>query len=257
MDFQKIREHWDDQARKFGTSPKASWVDLLLYKEIRTVCRFIRDDSILLDAGCANGFSSIAIVKRRRGIIHGIDYSWEMICQARRALAIEPSSLQDRVTFSLADVRVLPFPNGSFDTVLSKRCITNLNTREFQDAALTGFYQVLKKGGTLLLSEPTLEGLARLNQVRMLFRLPKLSPPWHNLYLDEGHFQDFIRDQFRLLRVVDFSSTYYAGSRVIYPFLVRNDAKKIHHDSFLNKIFLLLPNFGDYGVQKLFVLQRC
>jgi len=256
VDIERIREHWDDQARKFGTQAQASWADLLLHKEIRTVCHYVPDRSVLLDAGCANGFSTIAVARSRTSMLHGIDYSREMIFQARKALATEPLSVQERITFSVGDVRKLPFCDDNFEIVLSKRCITNLNTRGFQDAALMEFHRILKRGGLLLLSEPTLDGLERLNQMRARFHLPELKAPWHNLYLDESRLLSVSRPYFELERVVNFSSTYYVGSRVLYPFLVGNNEKRIRHDFILNKIFLALPAVGPYGVQKLFVLRR-
>ena len=256
MDLQKIREHWDNQARKFGTLPKASWGDLLLFKEIATVCGFIRHGGILLDAGCANGFSSLEIARLAPVVVHGVDYSWEMIIQAQKALAEKHPGLQKKVTFALGDVRRLPFARGNFDFVLSKRCITNLNTREAQENALREFHRLLKTGGVLLLSEPTHQGLACLNRVRLRFGLPELKPPWHNLYLDEDYMLEIIKSRYKLIRVVNFSSTYYLGSRVVYPLIVGNNENMIRNDAFINKCFLHLPNFGAYGVQKLFVLER-
>ncbi len=57
----------------------------------------------------------------------------------------------DRVEVHTADMRTIPFPDGSFDTVLSMNAIHNIYSGPGRDAAIAEICRVLKPGGTALI----------------------------------------------------------------------------------------------------------
>jgi SAM-dependent methyltransferase len=255
--LQKIREYWEEQARKYGTSQAASWADLLVNREIEVLARYLADQpEAVLDVGCANGHTSLELIRRCPIHLVGIDYASTMISYANAARELLQDGYKARVKFVEGDVLKLDFEDDRFDKVVSKRCITNLDTWELQQRAILEIRRVLRPGGFFLLSEPTVQGLERLNRLRSLFGLEPLQAPWHNLYLDEERLLALIEPHFSLVKVENFSSSYYVISRVIYPLLVGGKKERLRHDAWLNKVGVRMPSVGNFGVQKLFVMAK-
>jgi ubiquinone/menaquinone biosynthesis C-methylase UbiE len=101
----------------------------------------------VLDVGCGTGTLVIAAAKKAKadGEVHGIDASPEMIELARRKAAKHHAS----ATFQVAPIEALPFPDDTFDVVLSTFMLHHLP----DDVKMAGFAQigrVLKPGGHLL-----------------------------------------------------------------------------------------------------------
>jgi tRNA (uracil-5-)-methyltransferase TRM9 len=80
--------------------------------------------------------------------LYGMDFSCEMIKLARRySHKFEfPASLQ------IADVRFLPYANGSFDWAISIATYHHLQAREDQLAAIKELRRVLKPGGEAMIT---------------------------------------------------------------------------------------------------------
>lgn len=101
----------------------------------------------VLDIGCGTG--GLAIVAARQvgagGRVHGIDPSPEMIDRARRKAA------RSRVNaaFEVAFAQEIPFPDASFDVVVSTLMLHHL-PRAGREEALREARRVLKPGGRLL-----------------------------------------------------------------------------------------------------------
>lgn len=253
--IQKIYQFWQDKAKIYKTSPEASWGDLLMNKEVDVIDQNLDDGDKVLDVGCANGYSSIELAKRKKINLTGIDYSPSMIRQANKAKSKLDTSIKKRLSFKVGNVLKLDFPDNTFDKVNSTRCLCNLRSWKDQSRAIKEMWRVLKPRRTLLISEPTIQGLASLNKIGKKFRLKPLKAPWHNLYLDEKKLIKFTKPYFQL-KINNFSSTYYLFSRVIYRWLMRDDATRLKRDSIFNKIGLRLPAVGDWGTQRLYILRK-
>lgn len=253
--IKKIQDFWEENARKYKTSPKASWGDLLMQREISTLREYLINGDKILDVGCANGYSTIGIVKNKDVKIVGVDYSEEMIKHANAAKRRLSPQIKKRLTFQVGNALSLKFMPSSFDKIISIRCFCNLATEENQKKALLEVWRILKPGGTFLLSEPTKQGLKKINGLRIKLALEPLKEPWHNLYLDEKKFTVFTKKYFKV-KVKNFSSSYYLISRFIYPSIIRLLGGKVAVESFVNKTAVKLPSVSDYGVQKLFILEK-
>ncbi len=252
---QKIYQFWQEQAKSYKITSDASWGDLLMQKEIEVIDTYLKDGDKVLDVGCANGYSSIAFAKRKRIKLLGIDYSRSMIKQANDAKAKLSSKIGKRITFRFGDVLNLTDQRNTFDKINSTRCLCNLTSWKDQKTAIKQLWHMLKPGGILLLSEPTIQGLKNLNELSIKFGLKPLSQPWHNLYIDEDKLKRFTKPYFKL-KINYFSSTYYLFSRVIYRCLMGDNVNKLKRNSIINKIGLRLPSFGKWGVQRLYVLKK-
>jgi arsenite methyltransferase len=108
----------------------------------------------VLDAGCGRGLALIACAKRLpSGRAIGIDL-WaakdlsrnhpEATCANARA-----EGVADRVEVMTGDITKLPFPDASFDAVVSMTVIHNIPSLEGRDQALRELARVLKPGGRI------------------------------------------------------------------------------------------------------------
>lgn len=258
--LEQIREYWIQQALAHGDSPAASWSDQMVIElEIRECLKHLSDGDRVLDVGCANGYSTVRFALEKRLDIRGVDYIPEMIAQARARLAELRPELHGTVEFDVGDITGLEEPAGAYDKVVVTRVLINLGEWDRQQTGLRECARVLKPGGRLLLSEATLQGWQKLNAFRREWGLPDLPMPPFNLYLDEKQVIEATSGTFRLLEISDFASSYYVGTRLLKPLLIQalgsqsDVADPLMH---WNRWFAQLPACGDYGTQKLFLLEK-
>jgi arsenite methyltransferase len=129
----------------------AVWADLLDRLELK-------GDERLLDIGCGRGAVLLMAAQRLpRGRAVGVDV-WSTKDQSgnaeqvtRRNAALE--GVADRVELRTADMRQLPFDDGSFDVVVSSLSIHNISGAGERAKALREAARVLKKGGKLAIAD--------------------------------------------------------------------------------------------------------
>jgi ubiquinone/menaquinone biosynthesis C-methylase UbiE len=101
----------------------------------------------VLDIGCGTG--SLAIAAKGRvgpsGSVHGLDASPEMVARARK----KAGRAGVDVAFTTGVVEALPFPDASFDAVLSTLMLHHL-PRAAREACAREIRRVLKPGGRVL-----------------------------------------------------------------------------------------------------------
>jgi ubiquinone/menaquinone biosynthesis C-methylase UbiE len=227
--------------------------------EIRALAGRLNDGDRVLDVGCANGHSTIQLASQKAIAIRGLDYLAEMIECARVSLQSLSLPIPGKVDFSVGSIMAIPEPSGTYDKVISIRVVTNLGEWSNQKIALRECVRVLKPGGLLLLSEPTVQGWSKLNDLRREWNLSDIPMPVFNTYLDEQQVIDFLAGDLELLELVNFASTYFVGTRVFKPLLAQILGGKIdpaNPNAEWNRWFATLPACGDYGTQKLFVFRK-
>lgn len=262
LDRDAIHAFWTEQARLHGSSPSASWSDVyVIEREIEEIGARLVDGERVLDVGCANGYSTVRFAASRKIAIRGLDYVPGMIEEARRRLAALEGELRGQVDFVVGDVTALEEPDGAYDRVVSTRVIINLSSWEQQVKGMREAARVLRPGGTLLLSEATVQGFRNMNAFRREWGLPDIPMPAFNRYLDQEQVRAALEDEMELLEVHDFSSSYYVGTRILKPLVAKalGEAAGVdvaRPDMHWNRFFSKLPPAGDYGVQRLFVLQK-
>jgi arsenite methyltransferase len=129
----------------------AVWAELLDRLELK-------GDERLLDVGCGRGAVLLMAAQRLpRGRAVGVDV-WSTTDQSgnaeqvtRRNAALE--GVADRIELHTADMRQLPFDDGSFDVVVSSLAIHNVPGAGERAKALREAARVLKQGGKLMIAD--------------------------------------------------------------------------------------------------------
>jgi ubiquinone/menaquinone biosynthesis C-methylase UbiE len=257
---EEIREYWTRQAQEHGQASSASWSDhRVIEMEIREIVQYLNDHDRVLDVGCANGYSSAQFARERKLRLRGLDYIPKMVEEARSRLPSIQDKLAGSLEFDVGDITQLNEPSNGYNKVVVVRVLINLGTWECQRTALRECIRVLEPGGSLLLSEATRQGWERLNQLRNEWGLDDIPMPPFNQYLDEEKLLSEIGSQMELLKISNFASTYYVGTRVLKPLLAKASNTPVdvaNPNAEWNRWFSQLPPAGDYGTQKLFVFRK-
>jgi arsenite methyltransferase len=116
-----------------------------------------RGDERVLDVGCGRGLFLVAAAKRldKGGRAVGVD-----LWQAEDLAGNSPDAtlanarlegVADRVEVRTGDARQLPFPDASFDTVVSSVALHNIYDEPGRRQAIVEIARVLKPGGQVLI----------------------------------------------------------------------------------------------------------
>lgn len=139
MDDQ-VKDFYNQNYKRFDTSRYSVWL------EVKKFFEKIPTEIKVLDAGCGNGKNMIYL--QNKGIsVKGIDFSEKLlqICRNKN-LDVEE-----------ADIRHLPFPDNSFDYVISIAVIHHLSKESDRHKAIKEMLRVCKPGGKVLFSTWALE----------------------------------------------------------------------------------------------------
>ena len=123
----------------------------------------LRGDERVLDMGCGRGAVLTAVAKRlTTGRATGIDL-WSAQDQSgnSRDVTLQNASLEgvrDRVDVETGDMRSLPFPEGSFDLVVSSLAIHNIRSNDARMQAVSEAWRVLRPGGRIALADIRVAG---------------------------------------------------------------------------------------------------
>ncbi|MEJ7679356.1 MAG: class I SAM-dependent methyltransferase [Segetibacter sp.] len=112
----------------------------------------------VLDIGTGKGLLMIGAAKRlTSGKSFGIDI-WNKTDLSNNTYEAamrnaELEDVKDKVEIKNADAQDLPFPDNSFDYILSNLCIHNINSKKGRETACHEIARVLKPGGIALISD--------------------------------------------------------------------------------------------------------
>jgi len=260
----KIRQYWEERARQKPGIQTATTDDVYLRElEIATFSDTIgqlnlSQPATLLDVGCGDGYSTLAIAKQLTRVqTLGVDYSESMIQNARRNLSNHPE-LNGRITFAVGDVLGLVKACGpiQYDVVISDRCLINLSSQKDQAAALSQIAECTKLGGYYIAVENFMEGHENMNQARRSVGLPEIPVRWHNLYFQENEFVRAVAPYFEILQFKDFSSAYYFATRVIYSKMCQMRGEEPDYRHEIHQLAVRLPWTGKFSPIRMIVLRR-
>ena len=116
----------------------------MIQLEIEEIAQRLPQAGNVLDAGCANGYSTQQILGKIPGLnMTGVDFAPAMISEALK----REQEAGSGITYQVGDIRKLPFDNGSFDAAYTTRTIINLSTWAEQVQALKEMVRVVRLGG--------------------------------------------------------------------------------------------------------------
>lgn len=112
----------------------------------------------VLDLGCGRGAVLVAVARRlTTGRVTGVDI-WSTKDQSGngkdvtlRNAALE--GVSDRVQIETRDLRSLPFPDTTFDVVVSSLAIHNIPSNADRRQAIAEGYRVLRPGGRMVIAD--------------------------------------------------------------------------------------------------------
>jgi ubiquinone/menaquinone biosynthesis C-methylase UbiE len=118
----------------------------------------LRGDERALDLGCGRGAVLTMVAQRlTTGRITGVDL-WSTHDQSGNASDVTARNAKlegvaDRVTIQTGDMRALPFPDNSFDLVVSSLAIHNISGQAERAKAIVEAWRVLAPGGRLAIAD--------------------------------------------------------------------------------------------------------
>jgi SAM-dependent methyltransferase len=140
---------WLANVRRYSAPSVASydwlWARSMggFYERVARETADLASSGRILDVGSGPGYLAVALVQAFSNLrVVGVDVSPEMIGRAREVAGRE--NADGRVVFERADVRDLPFPDASFDAVLST---FSMHHWLDPDRGLAEIHRVLKPGG--------------------------------------------------------------------------------------------------------------
>ena len=137
----QLFDEWPEAYDKWFTTPMGS---LVKRYETELILNLLspKQGEIILDAGCGTGIFTLDILSSGSEVI-GLDLSLPMLVRAEKKLKGYPFQMV------LADMLHLPFPESSFDKVVS---VTALEFIEDGKAAVGELFRVTKRGGRIVVA---------------------------------------------------------------------------------------------------------
>ncbi len=118
----------------------------------------LRGDEGVLDMGCGRGAVLTAVARRlTTGRVTGVDI-WSKKDQSGNAkdVTLRNASIEgvgDRVQIETGDMRALPYPDATFDLVVSSLAIHNIRSNADRKRAIVEGFRVLKPGGRIVIAD--------------------------------------------------------------------------------------------------------
>lgn len=122
----------------------------------KIIARMVRELNLkghetVLDLGCGRGLLAIEAAKRvPNGKVCAVDLWTEDQSGNELSKTLENAHLEgvkEKIELKTADIRTLPYPDGTFDTVVSSLVIHNIPDAKGREEALSEMLRVLKPGG--------------------------------------------------------------------------------------------------------------
>jgi SAM-dependent methyltransferase len=242
--------NWDERAT---LGPYAGTRDRIAKElEMRVIRSYVmpRPDRpfVVWDFGCGDGETLIGIAQEYdtperpvRG--DGFDTSEGMLASALRSRGCLTWSWP---SFYRLDVRSEQPNSIGCDLAYTERTLINLASWDEQRQAIENIVGTLKPNGLYVMVENFIGPVMRLNAIRRDLGLPEITPPAHNLYLDEDVVGALRIPGADLVEVRRYSDVYYFLSRVVNAYQAAQRGEEPDYDSPVNRLALELPPWDEF-----------
>jgi ubiquinone/menaquinone biosynthesis C-methylase UbiE len=199
----------------------------------------------ILELGSGSGFfASIIcskILKKSKYRYLGVDFSKQAVDKANKRKIKNCAFVQsDFLDFFSKNDKF-------FDIIITQRSIMAIMNNKDQKKILTLIKKHMKQNSIGVFSEVTIQAFKNLQKLRKKLNLSPLEKIWHSHHLDES----VISKIFPHSEIIDYSSTYWLITRVIYPYF-----EEPKHNSVIHNFASNLSQNGDYGMVKLFLVKK-
>jgi ubiquinone/menaquinone biosynthesis C-methylase UbiE len=234
--------------------------------EILAIKRALAGPGRVLDLGCGNGYTLLALGSELGGFeLTGIDFSPNLIEGARRLREMRRDELESVPQFVEGDAidHLAQTAEASLDYVITERFIQNMPGREVQLQVMDEIHRVLRPGGRLLMCEGSATGFEALNRVRAALGLSMI-PATSAENVSAIRFEDAEIERyavnklgFELVEKHGFS-TFFLIARVLHPLLVAPDSPRFDApiNDFARQIQEHAPMAPGFGSNHLWVLEK-
>jgi len=264
MKQSKVNNHYDDEVKFFGSTAQCTMPDLFIRNlEIEKILSSIKNLSgektsnlKILEIGCGNGYVLEKISKKIKAEYTGVDINKKMIDLAKKRKL-------KNVNFLVDDILKTKLKVNAFDIIFTERCLINLLQWKLQKTSLLKIHKLLKKNSHFIMLEGFEDGLKKLNSARNSLGLENINSAWHNLYFDKKQLENEIKGKFvnglikksSKIAYDNFLSSYYFGSRVLYPALIPKKSEIKYNNSFI-EFFSMSESVGNYSPLQLCILKK-
>jgi len=260
----EIREYWDNRAKEHISDLQGTTNDVYLRElEIKTIEDKIRALGLsagasLIDVGCGDGYSTRRLAKAFPEFnFTGVDYSDSMIANACKQRD-EDAELKGNVEFKVANVLDLADALGGakFDVAITMRVLINLPELSQQQTAIRDIANICAHDGHYIAVENFMDGQSNMNELREGLGLPEIPVRWHNRFFEKDDFRKAADGAFKSLEFIDFASSYYYVTRVVYSKLcqIQGTEPLYYHD--LYRVAMDLPYQGEFSPIRMVVMEK-
>ena len=231
--------YWDMRADSLKDDREVNCADMYQRNlELSMIRSYLRDDMMVLEVGCGNGYST-SVIRESVKHVDAFDRSDRMIQRASRSFG------ETNNRFFVDDILDPHHVGGSYDLVLCVRVLINLPDLTQQRIALGNITSLVRSGGMFVLVEGFGDGFIALNGLRRGVGMPPLEPASVNCYS--------LIDELKppLERDFDVQAEFHLGSydyltRFVYPYIVGPENVKHNtelHDRFRQLASAFNPDF--------------
>ncbi len=153
---EEIRTRFDHDVERFSSleTGQRATIDAPLVLELvaKTCAGRLHAGDTILDLGCGAGNFTLRVLEEAPGLhCHLVDLSQPMLTRAEQRIREVKTAAS--VATHQSDLRVLPFVEASFDSILASAVLHHLRDEEDWQSAFARFYKWLKPGGRLYVSD--------------------------------------------------------------------------------------------------------
>ena len=225
LNYKFKKENYNFWRRRLKSHPKnrvcTNDIKLDILEENQILSENLKNKTIL-EIGCGNGILYDKICKNYKVKKYiGLDFVKELITTCNKKKKSRDLFLHLDVT-SLSKYTF----QEKFDFIISKRTIQNILSHNLQLNIIDNLGHYLKKNGKLILVESSANAQKNINQQRKIFKLSKISPPFHNLFFNDNKIKKHNFKNVKLINIIPFASDYYYITRIVYAYYARFILKK-------------------------------